>query len=299
MKQPKPILAVGSIALDDLVTANGSRRNILGGSATYFSLAAALFAPVRLVAVVGKDFPESGWELLKSRNIDVSNVQVRAGRTFRWGGEYSADFSTRQTLFTELGVFENFHPAISETHLRTPFIFLGNIQPTLQIEVADLIPGAQYIICDTMNLWIDNNVNKLWDVLKKVHIFLLNDEEAVQLTGKTDLDKAADKLLSCGPESVIIKRGARGALLATGDERVHIPIYRHVKVVDPTGAGDTFAGGLIGHLAKFGADQLTEAIITAAAVASFTVSGFGLEGLLTADVAAVEARCHSIRKQIQ
>lgn len=299
MKQPKPILAVGSIALDDLVTANGSRRNILGGSATYFSLAAALFAPVRLVAVVGKDFPESGWELLKSRNIDISNVQVKDGRTFRWGGEYSADFSTRQTLFTELGVFENFHPVISETHLRTPFIFLGNIQPTLQIEVADLIPGAQYIICDTMNLWIDNNVNKLWDVLKKVHIFLLNDEEAVQLTGKEDLDIAADKLLSCGPESVIIKRGSRGALLATGDKRVHIPIYRHVKVVDPTGAGDTFAGGLIGHLAKFGAEQLTEAIITAAAVASFTVSGFGLEGLLTADLTAVEARCNSIRKQMR
>ncbi len=298
MEQAKPILAVGSIALDDLITAGGNRREILGGSATYFSLAASLFAPVRLVGVVGRDFPESGWELLNSRHIDITDIQVEEGSTFRWGGEYSADFSTRKTLFTELGVFQDFHPKISEEHLLTPFVFLGNIQPDLQIEVADLLPQARYIICDTMNLWIDNNLGKLWDVLKKVQIFLLNDEEAVQLTGLENLQDAADKLLSCGPQSVIIKRGARGALLASAESRVQIPIYPHVSVVDPTGAGDTFAGGLIGHLAKYGPGELTEAVITAAAVASYTVSGFGLEGLLSADLVGIEARRRIIKEQM-
>nr|MBC8478989.1 sugar kinase [FCB group bacterium] len=255
--------------------------------------------PVRLVGVVGRDFPASGWGLLKSRNIDITNIQIQEGTTFRWGCEYSADFSERTTLFTELGVFENFKPVICDSHVDSSLVFLGNIQPQLQMDVARLTSNAEYVICDTMNLWIDRNVEKLWQVLQKVRIFLLNDEEAILLTGESDLTAAAEKLLKAGPRAVIIKQGSRGALLADGKITQHIPIYPGVVAVDPTGAGDTFAAGLIGHLAVHGIKQLTEAVITAAAVASFTVSGFGLEGLLKANSANIEDRRNTIKELMQ
>ncbi|NQU68230.1 MAG: bifunctional hydroxymethylpyrimidine kinase/phosphomethylpyrimidine kinase [Candidatus Marinimicrobia bacterium] len=290
MNEAKPILAVGSIALDSLETHRGRRDEILGGSATYFSIAASLFAPVRLVGVVGDDFPSEGWEMLQSRNIDLSSVQVAVGQTFRWGARYNKDFSERQTLFTELGVFATFRPEIKNGHQDTPFLFLGNIQPDLQISVSALVPQAEMVICDTMNLWIDQNVEKLKKVLERVHIFLLNDEEAIQLTGINNLEQAASALSGLGPEVVVIKRGSKGALLAYDGKNIHIPIYPHVEVKDPTGAGDTFAGGLIGHLSRYGMDDLQNAVITAAAVASFTVENFGLEGILSATPESIQQR---------
>ena len=290
----KSTLAVGSIALDTLETDEHQQTDVLGGSATFFAVAASLFAPVRLVGVVGSDYPEAGWRLFRERNVDVSDVQQVEGRTFRWGGRYSSDFSTRETLFTELGVFESFQPRINPVNRQSGIVYLGNIQPSLQLAVCREMAGAPTVISDTMNLWIDRYPQQLQEVLAKTDIFLINDEEAAQLTGHDDLDSAARDLLDAGPATVIIKRGREGALLAAGDSRRHVPIFPDVAVVDPTGAGDSFAGGLVGHLARHGLAELDRAVIVAAATASFTVEGFGLEGLLAATTAGIEQRADII-----
>ncbi len=294
MVKVKPTLAVGSIALDTLETDAQRQTDILGGSATFFAVAASLFAPVRLVGVVGSDYPEAGWRLFRERNVDVSDVQQVAGRTFRWGGRYSSDFSTRETLFTELGVFENFQPRINSINRHSGIVYLGNIQPSLQLAVCREMAGAPTVISDTMNLWIDRYPQGLAEVMAKTDIFLINDEEAAQLTGHNDLDSAARDLLAAGPETVIIKQGREGALLAVGDSRRQVPVFPDVVVVDPTGAGDSFAGGLIGHLARHGLAELDRAVIVAAATASFTVEGFGLDGLLAATTAGIEQRADII-----
>jgi sugar/nucleoside kinase (ribokinase family) len=299
MTTTKSILAVGSIALDSLETINGSRTEILGGSSTYFALAANLFSPVSLVGVVGDDFPQEAWNLFSSKKIDTQNVQVQSGKTFRWGGRYNNDYSTRDTLFTELGVFEQFQPIISETYKKTDYLFLGNIQPDLQISIAAQMDEAKTIVCDTMNLWIDLCPQRLWDVVKSVDIFMLNDEEVMQLTNKTDIYDAANQLLENGPSVIIIKQGGNGALLAYADVRVQIPVFPIDKIIDPTGAGDSFAGGFIGHLVNHGKDDLIEAVITGAAVASFTVSGFGVDSLLEANMDAINARKNIIRASME
>jgi len=299
MTATKPILAVGSIALDSLETIEGNRTEIIGGSSTYFGLAAKLFAPVSLVGVVGDDFPQEGWDLLSNTNIDVKNIQIQPGTTFRWGGRYNNDYSHRETLFTNLGVFEKFQPSILENYKKADFLFLGNIQPDLQLNVASQMESVKTIVCDTMNLWIDLCPDKLWDVLKKVDIFLLNDEEAIQLTGKKNLSEAANQLLQSGPSVVIIKQGANGALLTYDDVSVQIPVFPIKSLIDPTGAGDSFAGGFIGHLVNSGSNNLIEAVITGAAIASFTVSGFGVEGLLEANIDSLQNRKNIIRESMK
>ena len=299
MTATKPILAVGSIALDSLETIEGNRTEIIGGSSTYFGLAAKLFAPVSLVGVVGDDFPQEGWNLLSDINIDVKNIQIQPGTTFRWGGRYNNDYSHRETLFTNLGVFEKFQPSILENYKKADFLFLGNIQPDLQLNVASQMESVKTIVCDTMNLWIDLCPDKLWDVLKKVDIFLLNDEEAIQLTGKKNLSEAANQLLQSGPRVVIIKQGANGALLTYDDVSVQIPVFPIKSLIDPTGAGDSFAGGFIGHLVNSGSNNLIEAVITGAAIASFTVSGFGVEGLLEANIDSLQNRKNIIRESMK
>ena len=295
----KPILAVGSIALDSLETIEGNRTEIIGGSSTYFGLAAKLFAPVSLVGVVGDDFPQEGWDLLSNTNIDVKNIQIQPGTTFRWGGRYNNDYSHRETLFTNLGVFEKFQPSILDNYKKADFLFLGNIQPDLQLNVASQMESVKTIVCDTMNLWIDLCPDKLWDVLKKVDIFLLNDEEAIQLTGKKNLSEAANQLLQSGPSVVIIKQGANGALLTYDDVSVQIPVFPIKSLIDPTGAGDSFAGGFIGHLVNSGSNDLIEAVIAGAAIASFTVSGFGVEGLLEANIDSLQNRKNIIRESMK
>ncbi|UCD37918.1 MAG: sugar kinase [Fidelibacterota bacterium] len=291
----KSILAVGSIALDEIETPQDERQEILGGSAMYFSVAASLFAPVSLVGIVGSDYPEEGWQLFQEHNIDVHDVQRVPGETFRWGGRYSQDFSTRETLYTHLGVFENFQPILSKKNRAAEIIYLGNIQPSLQLTICANFSGAHHIISDTMNLWIEHNREELQVVLQKTHTFLINDEEAAQLTGLHDLEAAARWLLEAGPSAVVIKKGSAGALLVTADTQRHIPIYPHAQQVDPTGAGDSFAGGLIGHIANRGGTDLEAAVINGAATASYAVEGFGLEGLLKATPAGVLSRGDAIR----
>ena len=299
MTTTKDILAVGSIALDTLETIEGNRTDLLGGSATYFGLAANLFSPLSLVGVVGDDFPQAGWNLFSSKKIDTKNIQRKSGKTFCWGGRYSDDYSTRDTLFTELGVFDKFQPTILDAYKTTQYLFLGNIQPELQLSVAAQMDEVQTVVCDTMNLWINLCPERLWDVVKSVDIFLLNDEEAIQLTHETDIYAAANQLLENGPSVVVIKQGSRGSLLAYRDVRVHIPVFPIDKLIDPTGAGDSFAGGFIGHLVNHKKDDFVEAVITGSAVASFTVSGFGVDGLLEANVDSIKNRKDIIRASMK
>jgi len=298
MNKQKTILAVGSIALDTLITPRGNRQNILGGSATYFSIAAGLLAPVKLVGVVGNDFPEEGWQLFRSRKINTDNILVKDGSTFRWGGKYSDDYSTRDTLFTELGVFEKFSPSIIELDRRSPLVFLGNIHPDLQSTVAKLTRGAEHIVTDTMNLWIDLFPEKVTEVLKLSSILLINHEEAEQFTGQSEIANAASELLSYGPEIVVIKKGADGAYLAHGDVRHSVPIFPIDVLNDPTGAGDSFAGGFMGSLSQSSQPDFLEAVIIGSAMASFCVEGFGVDSLLSATPELLEHRVSTIKKTL-
>ena len=291
----RPILAVGSIALDTIETPLGQRREILGGSATFFAVAASLFAPVRLVGVVGSDYPEEGWRLFQERGVDVEDVQRVNGSTFRWGARYSREMTGRETLYTHLGVFEDFQPTLCDRNRRAEIVYLGNIQPRLQLAICADMPNARHIISDTMNLWIAGSRPELEVVLQRTHTFLINDEEAAQLTGQDDLETAIKWLLDAGPSTIVIKQGSRGALLAKDDLRRHVPIYPHARVVDPTGAGDSFAGGFTGHIATHGESDLEEAVIKGAATASYTVEGFGLEGMLPATPQGIERRAETIR----
>ena len=298
MDKQKTILAVGSIALDTLVTPRGNRQNILGGSATYFSISAGLLAPVKLVGVVGSDFPEEGWQLFRSRKINTDNILVEDGLTFRWGGKYSDDYSTRDTLFTELGVFEKFSPSVLESDRKSPLVFLGNIHPDLQSSVAKLTLNADHIVTDTMNLWIDLFPEKLAEVLKLSTILLINHEEAEQFTGQSEIANAASELLSYGPEIVVIKRGADGTYLAHGDVRRSVPVFPIKMLNDPTGAGDSFAGGFMGYLSQSSQPDFLEAVIVGSAMASFCVEGFGVESLLSATPELLEHRVSTIKKTL-
>ena len=298
MKEMKTILAVGSIAIDTLQTPNGDRDNVLGGSATYFSLAAGMYAPVKLVGVVGNDYPKAGWQLFKSHNINIDNVQVLDGKTFRWGGKYNHDYSSRETLFTELGVFESFSPVIRSEDRQSPLVFLGNIQPDLQLEVAQSVTSAEYIVSDTMNLWIDLCPDKVKEVLEVSRIFLINHEEAIQFTGIKDIPDAARMLHSSGPEVVVIKMGAKGAYLSFNDRALYIPVFPVERVVDPTGAGDSFAGGFMGCIARAGTPDFIEAVLAGSAVASFGVENFGPESLLNVTRKILDGRITSIRDRM-
>ena len=295
MHSGKTILAVGSIAIDTLETPNGNRKNILGGSVSYFAIAAGLLAPVKLVGVVGEDYPEEGWQMFKSRSINTDNVHIESGKTFRWGGKYSDDYATRDTLFTELGVFEKFSPKIKKEDCNSPLVFLGNIHPDLQLSVAKLTSKADYIVSDTMNLWIDLFPDRLDEVLSRTTIFLINHEEAQQYTGESDISDAAKKLLTAGPEIVVIKLGAEGAFLATENNEVFIPVYPVEQVLDPTGAGDSFAGGFMGYLAQTNAPDFIDAVVMGSAMASFCVEGFGLESLLLATPMLLNDRVEKIK----
>jgi len=298
MQEMKTILAVGSIAIDTLQTPNGNRDNVLGGSATYFSLAAGMFAPVKLVGVVGKDYPKAGWQLFKSHNINIDNIQIMDGKTFRWGGRYSHDYSSRETLFTELGVFESFSPVIRSEDRCSPLVFLGNIQPDLQLEVAQLVTSVEYIVSDTMNLWIDLCPDKVKEVLAVSHIVLINHEEAIQFTGKKDIPEAACMLHSAGPEVVVIKMGAGGSYLSFNDRALYVPVFPVERIIDPTGAGDSFAGGFMGYLAQMGRPDFIEAVIAGSAVASFGVENFGPESLLNVTRKSLDGRISSIRSRM-
>ncbi len=278
------VLIVGSVALDTVETIKGKREETLGGSATFCSLAASSFTGVRLVGVVGSDFPERHVELYRRYKIDLEGLETAEGRTFRWAGKYADDFSTRETLNTELGVFERFDPKLPPNYRRTPFVLLGNIQPDLQARVLDQIEGKPFVVGDTMNLWIDLFPQKVVDLLPRLDVLTINDEEARQLSGKHNLSQAARWILDHGLGVLVIKRGEHGASAFSKDGRqFHLPAYCVDDVADPTGAGDTFAGALTGYMASRKAtdfETFKKALVAGTLWASFLVEGFSTDGLL-------------------
>lgn len=302
MKNKEDIVVVGSVAFDDIRTIKGDEKRLLGGSGTYFSIAASLFSKVHLVGVVGEDFDFSYIELLNSKSISTKYLSREIGKTFHWGGVYSDDFSTRDTLFTELGVFENFNPQIKNQDFNDPILFLANIQPSLQMSVLNQMDHASLIVMDTMNLWIDNNYNELIEVIKKVDILLINDEEIIQLTNKNNIENSAQDLLKYGLDYVIVKKGGQGSLLVSKNNIIPVPAVPGIEVFDPTGAGDSFAGGFLGSLASTSEsfyieinnadDIIVNSIIVGTALASYTVSDFGIKGIKN-------LKLHNIEKRIK
>src|SRR3989440_9436288 len=282
----RPILVVASVALDAVRTPTESADEILGGAASYFCLSASLFAPVRLVAVVGEDFPAEHKRLLESRNIDLSGLQVRPGKTFRWTARYTGvRLENRETLDTQLNVFADFHPALPPSYRDSKVVFLANIQPELQLEVLEQVPDADFIACDTMKLWLDTARSGLDRLFRRVDCVLMNDEEAVQFSGERFLPSAARAVMSYGPRAVIIKRGENGSLLFTKDRVFLAPAHPLETVRDPTGAGDAFAGGLMGAIAPSGDGQegVRRGMLYGNRLGSLAVEDFIVRRIVTAD----------------
>jgi len=277
------LVVVGSVALDSVATPFGKVTEALGGSATYFSYAASFFAPVHVVAAVGEDFPREHLDLLSGRGVDISAVTVMPGeKTFRWTGEYGFDLNEARTLDTQLNAFAAFRPALSPRHRAVPFLFLANIDPDLQREVRAQMAEPALVALDTMNFWIEGKRDALLRTLRVVDVLLINDAEARMLAREANLVKAARAIIELGPRAVVIKRGEYGALMVSGGEFFFIPAYPLENVVDPTGAGDTFAGGFMGYLAQRGStDEATarKAMVYGAVMASFAVEDFSLERL--------------------
>ena len=292
------LLVVGSVALDTVKTPFGEVTEVLGGSATYFSTAASYFTSVDLIAVVGNDFPDQYVNFLKGRGIDLAGLERRPGSTFRWKGEYSHQLNEAHTLDTRLNVFETFRPKIPEQYRSPEVLFLGNIDPELQHDVLQQVKRPALVACDTMNFWINGKQDALWKVLAGIDVLIINDGEARALGGDPNLVKVAKKILSRGPKYLIVKRGEYGVLLFTGDHVFGAPAYPLEEVRDPTGAGDTFAGGFLGYLAATGNRSpaaMRQAIIFGSVMASFTVEAFSLDRLKNLDYKEIEERFRSFK----
>jgi sugar/nucleoside kinase (ribokinase family) len=278
------IVVVGSIALDTLHTPHGSAEDCLGGSASYSAFAASYHAPVNMVAVVGTDFPENARGLFDQRGVDTAGLEVVEGGTFRWGGRYHDDMNRRDTLFTHLNVFEDFHPKLPDSYRDSEVVFLANIHPALQMEVLDQVGSPRFVALDTMNLWIDIARDDLVKALGRIDLLFLNDEEAMQLSGEANVTAAVRALKAMGPKHVVVKKGEHGAVLfANGDDPYVQPTVLLESVVDPTGAGDAFAGGFLGHVAQSGnadARTLRQAMVQGTVTASFTTESFGPDRLV-------------------
>jgi sugar/nucleoside kinase (ribokinase family) len=277
------ILIVGSVAFDTITTPFGSCKEVLGGSATYSSLSASFFSPVRLVAVVGEDFPHRYIELFKKHSIDTAGLKVEHGQTFRWIGEYSWDCNCAKTIATHLNVFSHFNPVIPKQYTGSDYVFLANIDPQIQEQVLMQVRRPKLVVCDTMNHWIANKKDQLVRFLKHVDIFLLNVAEARQLSGENNLVYAARTILKFGAQRVIIKKGEHGALLFGKNSVFCVPAFLLESVFDPTGAGDTFAGGLMGYLAgcgKITEANLRKAVVYGTVMATFAVEKFSVQRLL-------------------
>jgi sugar/nucleoside kinase (ribokinase family) len=288
-----PLLVVGSVALDSVETLKEKRDEVLGGAASYFAAAASFFAPVRLVGVVGTDFPVAHEELLARFGVDLAGLERANGRTFRWAGRYSADFNNRTTLDTQLNVFQSFRPKLPAAWSESPFVFLANIDPALQFDVLEQVKKPRFVACDTMNFWIEGRRHDLGRVLERVDMLLLNDEEARLLSGRDNLPAAARAIMALGPKAVVVKRGDAGALLFHEAGVFAAPAFPIETVADPTGAGDSFAGGFMGWLAHSGdltPGGIRTALIIGSALASFCCEDFSLERFRTLDLAAIRAR---------
>jgi sugar/nucleoside kinase (ribokinase family) len=293
------LLVVGSVALDSVETPFGARENVLGGSATYFAAAASLFSKVSVVGVVGDDFALQQLDFLRARGVVLDGLERVPGKTFRWKGRYGYDLNVAQTLETQLNVFASFAPRLSPAERKADRIFLGNIDPDLQLRVLDQIEKPALVAADTMNYWISSKRESLLRLLPRIDVLLVNDAEARQLAGEANVMQAAAALERMGARSVCIKRGEYGALLVAGGEAFFAPAWPLLEVVDPTGAGDTFAGGFLGLLDRTGAGDLRalrQAVVMGCTVASFTVEAFSLDRLRTLSLAEVRTRFEQFRK---
>lgn len=291
-------LVVGSVALDTVITPFGRADEALGGSASFFAVAARLFTPVNLVAVVGEDFPAEHVALLKGRGVDVEGLCTAPGRTFRWAGEYGYDLNSRTTLDTQLNVFADFDPVIPPAYREPRFLFLANIDPTLQRKVLDQVKRPEMVLMDTMNFWIEGTRASLLETLRRVDLVFLNDAETRELTGESNLIKAARAVLTMGPSIVVVKKGEHGSLLFSREFTFSAPAYPIERLFDPTGAGDTFAGGFVGHLARcpeINEAELRRAVVTGTVMASFSVESFSLNRLATATLDEVAQRTRELK----
>lgn len=299
----EPVLVVGSTGLDTIETQEGTAKDVLGGSAVYFAAAASLFAPVRLVSVVGEDFPEEGRARLERRNVDLAGLEVvGGGETFRWGGRYSADMNERETLFTELNVLGDFEPKLPEEYRRTPYVFLANGPTAMQHGVIDQLDAKAFVAADTMNLWIRTERAELGRLLGRIDLLILNDEEARMLSGKTALWEAARDITGLGPATVALKKGEHGSYLAGRGGPCAVPAFPVDRLTDPTGAGDSFAGAFMGYVAREGStapEVLRVACAMASVVASFTCESFGPERLLEVAPEEVDSRLAELRELVR
>jgi len=293
------VTVVGSVALDTVETPWGKNPEGLGGAAVYFALAARHFCPVQLVGVVGEDFPVRHISLLEEKGIGLEGLEYAAGRTFRWTGRYHEDINERDTLDTQLNVFADFHPKVPEAARASKYLFLGNIHPSLQLEVLDQTRHG-FVGLDTMNLWIQSTPADLARVLRRVNVLFINDSEARQLTGELNLCHAAAKIRDMGPDIIAIKKGEHGCVLFAGAEHIFaVPAFPLPTVVDPTGAGDSFGGGFMGYLAHRDATDfsaLKQAVVYGSIVASFTCEAFGPTRLAEIDASVIEARYETFKE---
>lgn len=292
------ILVVGSVAFDSVETPFGKVEEALGGSGTYFSTSASFFTDVQLVAVVGEDFPGKHLEFLRQRNVDLEGVTVSPGETFRWAGRYGYDLNEAQTLDTRLNVFESFQPQLPEAYRDAEYVFLANIDPELQLEVLEQVRKPKLVACDTMNFWIDGKKEALLKTLALVDILIINEGEARQLADEPNLIKAARTILAAGPKTLVVKRGEYGALMFSEHSIFAAPAYPLESVFDPTGAGDTFAGGFMGYLASsrnLSEASIRQAIIFGSVMASFNVEDFSLDRMRSLEYREIEERFRTFK----
>ncbi len=292
------LLVVGSVAFDSIKTPFGQVDQALGGSATYFSTSASYYTDVKLVAVVGEDFPEAELDELRGRGIDLEGLVRQPGATFRWKGEYGLDLNDARTLDTQLNVFEHFKPVLPDAYRDSAYVFLGNIHPALQLQVLDQIRAPKLVAADTMNFWINGEPALLREVLSRIDMLFVNDAEARALTGEPNIVKAAQKIKAMGPSRVMIKRGEFGALLFDRDQFFFAPAYPLEDVFDPTGAGDSFGGGFMGYVARqddLSPRTLCQATVIGAVMASYCVERFSLERLRQLGPHLIEKRYHQFR----
>jgi sugar/nucleoside kinase (ribokinase family) len=293
------LLVVGSVALDSVETPFGAREEVLGGSATYFSAAASLLTPVAVVGVVGEDFPLGQLEFLRARGVSLDGLERVSGKTFRWKGRYGFDLNTAQTLDTQLNVFADFNPRLGERERKADRLFLGNIDPDLQMRVLEQVERPKLVCADTMNFWIERKREALLRLLPRIDVLLVNDAEARELAGEANIVKAASAIERMGVRAVCIKRGEYGALLVSGKEVFYAPAFPLSAVVDPTGAGDSFAGGFLALLDRLGREDLRslrQAVVMGCTIASFTVEAFSLDRLRDLGLADVRLRFQRFRE---
>jgi sugar/nucleoside kinase (ribokinase family) len=292
------LLVVGSIALDSIFTPFGQTADALGGSAVYFSVAGSLLHPVQVVGVIGHDYPRAELDRLAARGIDWSGVEQAEGESFRWKGKYSYDLQSRETLETRLGVFADFQPRIPAGFRTAKFLFLGNIDPDLQLGVLEQVQRPELVVCDTMNYWIQRKKSSLLSLLSRVDVLMVNDSEARELSGDWNIHRAGRWILSHGPKRVVIKQGEHGALLIEPKRTFYVPAYPLENVFDPTGAGDAFAGGFMAYLARtrsVAEDNVRRAMVYGAAMGSYAVEEFGIRGFEPVTLADVERRVRAFQ----